>query len=270
MIATSAKLDDSSSTEQDSVFAGLTNSAKVEFQASLQLLAERAMFLLGSASVAIALRTAKGPVAYCANAGACKNVPGAEVPSSNESAHECLRTGKIVRKTLDAAEDKFQLFVPVKNEHETIGFFELVSRFEFHDCDGVAVERLAELVSTAWEQNHAALDAQSRLLERSSALAEAAAVVANGTEAEEIAREVPKPAGVDMPSFSSCSSCGFPVSPGRTLCVDCEQKIEPAPAKPAELFAIAKQESWISTHGYTIASAVVTILAVAIILWLRR
>jgi hypothetical protein len=35
------------------------------------------------------------------------------------------------------------------------------------------------------------------------------------------------------------------------------------------LFAKQKEESWISAHGYTIASVLVSALAVAIIYWLR-
>jgi hypothetical protein len=42
-----------------------------------------------------------------------------------------------------------------------------------------------------------------------------------------------------------------------------------APRPAAALFATEAEESWISTHGYTIASVLVSALAVAIIYWLR-
>jgi hypothetical protein len=74
----------------------------------------------------------------------------------------------------------------------------------------------------------------------------------------------------------ACTTCGFPVSGVRTLCVDCESRREDPrndpqhdSTPPAELFALGKEESWISAHGYTIASVLVSALAMAIIYWLR-
>jgi len=51
------------------------------------------------------------------------------------------------------------------------------------------------------------------------------------------------------------------------LCVECEQK---PGAAPAELFSDQKQESWLPEHGYTIASIIVSALAILVILWLRH
>jgi hypothetical protein len=83
--------------------------------------------------------------------------------------------------------------------------------------------------------------------------------------------QLPAPADV-----RTCTACGFPVSGIRKLCLDCERhqddpkndsKADPKP--PPLMFATEPQESWISTHGYTIASLLVTALAAAIIFWLR-
>ena len=69
----------------------------------------------------------------------------------------------------------------------------------------------------------------------------------------------------------ACVACGFPVSPGRRLCVECEQKPGVRSSPPPELFAAAqKHEGFLSAHGYTIASLLVTALTAAIIWWLRR
>jgi hypothetical protein len=70
----------------------------------------------------------------------------------------------------------------------------------------------------------------------------------------------------------ACATCGFPVSGVRTLCVDCEThqhdtRNDPSPT--SELFVLEKEESWINNHGYTVASVLVSALAVAIIYWLR-
>jgi hypothetical protein len=71
------------------------------------------------------------------------------------------------------------------------------------------------------------------------------------------------------PEIRSCAGCGFPVSTGRALCVECEQKPGSASAPPP-LFTTEAEESWMSAHGYTIASIIVTVLTAAFILWLRR
>jgi hypothetical protein len=53
--------------------------------------------------------------------------------------------------------------------------------------------------------------------------------------------------------------------------VECEQKPGVRTQPPADLFASAtKQERWLSAHGYTIASLLLTALTAAVILWLRR
>jgi hypothetical protein len=76
-----------------------------------------------------------------------------------------------------------------------------------------------------------------------------------------------KPTSVEV---HGCASCGFPVSPGRWLCVECERKPELDLASRAPLFDAANKESWLSAHGYTIASLLISLLAIAIILWFKR
>jgi hypothetical protein len=51
--------------------------------------------------------------------------------------------------------------------------------------------------------------------------------------------------------------------------VECELKPE-ASAAANNLFKSEPEESWLSAHGYTIASLVVTAITGAIILWLRH
>ena len=67
----------------------------------------------------------------------------------------------------------------------------------------------------------------------------------------------------------SCTSCGFPVSDSRALCLDCEQNAAAA-SLPAPLVDSLDEESWLQMHGYTVASLLVTLVTVAIICWLRR
>ena len=68
----------------------------------------------------------------------------------------------------------------------------------------------------------------------------------------------------------SCVACGFPVLPGRALCVECELKSDAPVVAARELFSLPNHENWISEHGYTVASLIVSALAAAVILWLKR
>jgi hypothetical protein len=52
--------------------------------------------------------------------------------------------------------------------------------------------------------------------------------------------------------------------------VECELKSDAPVVASAELFNLPNQQSWISEHGYTVASLIVSALAAAVILWLRR
>ena len=73
---------------------------------------------------------------------------------------------------------------------------------------------------------------------------------------------------VPLGDVRTCTSCDFPVSETRTLCLDCEQNSTAAISRV--LSGSLEEESWIRKHGYTIASLVVTALTAAVICWLRR
>lgn len=91
---------------------------------------------------------------------------------------------------------------------------------------------------------------------------------------QEAATQTP-PAAVPeaMRRVQKCSSCGFPVSEGRTLCVDCENKrhlqpesAEPVPAEfvPALLDkSKAAEESWLGNHVNVLA-VIVLILSIVV------
>ncbi|MGB9074671.1 MAG: GAF domain-containing protein [Terriglobales bacterium] len=84
----------------------------------------------------------------------------------------------------------------------------------------------------------------------------------------------PRPGSVPeaMQRVQKCASCGFPVSEGRSLCVDCEAKQHndsaPAEIMPAEFvpsFASAQptEESWLANHVNLLA-VVVLILSILV------
>ena len=263
-------------------FASLRQSAALEFHASVQLLAERARFLTGAAGVAVALEQG-GQFVYCAAAG--RSVPeiNATADITKYPLRKCIKTGQAVhlaieRLSVEASGEGLNpaLAIPVLRDQRVVGFFELVpggSAFEDHDVE--TVTRLATMVSTALEHLDAAEHAEKLIGQRK--LEEPIAIAAP------VLWHAPESAASDLVSAASsqtaaptdvhaCTACGFPVSGVRTLCVDCEahqDDPEADPIPPASLFATEQPESWISAHGYTIASLLVTALAAAIILWLR-
>jgi len=126
------------------------------------------------------------------------------------------------------------------------------------------------MVNTAIEHRSAAVRVESREFGEVSGIG--SAPVPKLWHAPESAE--PRPRGESSTSTNlpvvdvqNCPSCGFPVSTGRKLCLDCEQK--DAAHIPADPLSTPAHESWISAHGYTIASLLISALAIAIILWFR-
>jgi hypothetical protein len=255
-------------------FADSVLSARVELYACLQLLADRARFITGATWAAIALHEDHDFV-YCAAAGNSAPVIGSTLD---------VRT---VRPEQALGADGKSLLVTVIRESKTAGFFQLVStNAEFSDHDLKSIVRLADLVSTAIE----CMDAEKQTFtgHAATSMPMAATVVA---PLEVVA--APKPAipvlwhasesaasaGSSEPAVESaaavkiytCESCGFPVSRGRKFCVDCEARGIPSAHSVTHIFTQSEKqaESWISAHGYTIASILVSALVFAIIYWLR-
>jgi GAF domain-containing protein len=252
------------------VFPPLAHATALEFQATLQLLVERARFLTAASSVAIALPEGELFV-YGAASGDSAPEAGTEVDASKEPAHQCIEQGKAARAQAGATEVLFTLAVPIIRDEKVAGFFELRGHCEFEDCDIEAVTRLAEMVSTAVDHRNAAMQAESRIFEQLSAVPPAVSSLWHAPDSapQESSQQKTSPAASSPAEVHKCGSCGFPVSYGRKLCVDCEQKTEVA-HPPAEILTTPAHESWISAHGYTIASLLVTALTFAIIYWLRR
>jgi putative methionine-R-sulfoxide reductase with GAF domain len=108
------------------------------------------------------------------------------------------------------------------------------------------------------------------------------------------APEVPSARGM-LASLRKCEACGFPVSEGRRLCLDCEKKAiaqplkpvppaDPEPAPPAlassddddapghmpNFFAGGEpQESWIATHKLVVLAILIGVIAIVAAAMLR-
>ena len=69
----------------------------------------------------------------------------------------------------------------------------------------------------------------------------------------------------------NCQSCGFPISEGRRLCLDCEAA-NPSVASAVdapEMFGqqLEPEPSWIQSHLYLIAAAALVVATIAIVIW---
>lgn len=246
-----------------SALANLVLSARLEFDASLVLLAERARFITGASWTAIALRDGE-QVTYRAAAGPDSPEIGAEAAVELEAFSN--QRGMI-------GPDGKSLLAPIVRDFQVEGFFQAVSKGSvFTDHDLESVVRLAEMVGTALDHMDAA---------------EHSGEVISSPDREPVQTVVPlrwhAPEGVLSPQSTprnqhsspaalpanvrTCESCGFPVSPGRNICVECDEhgKLGSSMA----LFTSEKPSSWLRTHGYTIASLLVPAAAAVIIYWLR-
>ena len=258
------------------VFASLIQTATRELHASLQLLAVRARFVTGASGVAIALQE-NGQFVYCASTGTSVPEAGTQADTDKETLRQSIQETRATRSSSgDGLKDPiFALAVPIIRKRKVSGFFELAtSHAAFKDDDIQVVSRLTEMASIALDHMEAARCSENRILEADLAAAAPEPIVSTLWHAPDrvlaVASLPPNSPALPAPiKIHVCNSCGFPISLGRTLCLDCEE--HPPSAVPTEtaLFTIEKQESWISAHGYTIASLLVTGLAAAIILWLR-
>ncbi len=66
-----------------------------------------------------------------------------------------------------------------------------------------------------------------------------------------------------------CETCGFPVSEGRRLCLDCEAASPEAAASVPEIFGETAESntSWVRSHVYLIATAVVALATIVLLAW---
>jgi len=292
--------------------SSLAEMAQRDLEAALQLLAERAQYITGASGAAIALIEESGMICR-ASAGPSAPALGAEVQVKSSLTGESVRTRQVLRCD-DAETDprvnrescralgiRSVMVVPLIREQEVIGVFELLAdrANAFEERDVIALERLGEMVQTGLE--HA--DAAKRALEEIAAKNEQAAAEQKEqnlpeTPAAEQGKDTPVAvASVLTPEHSNttavepdrpepvrtreidiqtCESCGFPVSKGRTLCVECETArisgdlpaplaSSQAPSFLSELGA-ARKQGWLGTHIYTIGTVLIVVLTVVLLM----
>jgi hypothetical protein len=206
--------------------------------------------------------------------------------------------------------------MPLLREKEVIGVFELFSdkAHAFEERDLAALERMAEMIHTALEHTEAAKRAQAgtilaqeeEAVEDEPILAESAAqepramVTPEAPAAEVTAEPAGAPgeesgtkAGASQGSLLSepskirkCEACGFPVSEGRTLCLDCEKTKAPTVTAPETIASEAPAflshyadgdtqaeraggRGWILAHKYILGALALVALVVLVLLTRR-
>ncbi len=72
-------------------------------------------------------------------------------------------------------------------------------------------------------------------------------------------------------NLRTCETCGFPVSQGRRLCLDCEAATPDAvaTADDQDMFSELSDSntSWVRSHAYLIATALVAVATIALLAW---
>jgi putative methionine-R-sulfoxide reductase with GAF domain len=281
----------------------LTEMAQRDLEAALQLLAERAQYITGASGAAIALIEDSEMICR-ASAGPSAPQLGAEVQLKSSLTGESVRTRQVLRcddtetdprvnrETCIALNIKSVMVVPLLREEKVIGVFELLAdrTSAFEDRDVKALERLAEMVQTSLEHAAAAKRALQEIAEKSdqveaqkvdappsAAKTETEIVLASETaETIKAKPEEQPPPPKEIDKIKLCEACGFPVSPGRTLCVDCEAARlsgdNPAPLAssyaPAFLarFENRKEQRWLAANFYTIGTVLIVALTVVLLI----
>jgi putative methionine-R-sulfoxide reductase with GAF domain len=287
----------------------LTEMAQRDLEAALQLLAERARYITGASGAAIALLESNEMICR-ASAGPSAPELGAEVQMKSGLTGESVRTRQVLRCD-DAEADsrvnrescralgiKSVMVVPLLREQEVIGVFELLAdrANAFEERDVTALERLAEMVQTGLEHAEAAKRALPEITAKDDQAAiepkdqnkplpavleksdSAVASTRSTTPAETTVLETKPPEPVrpqELDKIRNCEACGFPVSEGRTLCLDCEAARisgdHPAPLASSQVpaflsqFGTPREQSWLGSHIYTIGTVLIVALTVVLL-----
>jgi len=247
--------------------------AERDLKVALQLLTERAMFLTGASGAAVVLREGKDFVCH-ASIGNSPHIAG-ESGAKSDLIDECLRTLQIVQGCNSSPDQhaSSSMVLPFVREGELVGLLELTAdRLAFDEQDIAAVSHLSELILTALEQADACKQAMTEIA-RSPVDAEPLEPVLVAEQENiptaEVESEPPTPAEPMPLNVARCNACGFPISPGRSFCLDCEAAghITANMATPA--FAAldgTPGETWWQAHSYTVGTMLVALLTVVLLI----
>lgn len=266
----------------------LAEAARRDLESALQLLAERAQYVMGASGAAIALRD--GEEMIC-RASAGPSAPPLETQLQVDSGltAESIRNRQILRCD-DAESDrrvdqascralgvKSVMVTPLLRQRQAIGVFELLAdrSYAFEERDVTVLRRLSEMVLTALEHADAARQAAAEIpastLEGSEGPKNTSRQLPPAEEAFKPGLEIDLTQEVGQ--IQKCPVCGFPVSTSRSLCLDCEKNQKTEAGVPEQVEDDAPMflsQSATLEHGWLASSfAVVAIMiTVVAILWL--
>lgn len=269
----------------------LSEMAERDLDATLQLLAERAQYITGAAGAAIALR--EGDEMVCrASAGASAPELGAHLQVNSGLSGESVRTRQILRCDNAQTDPRVNqescrllgiasvVVMPLIRDGEVNGVFELLSdrAYAFEERDLTALERLAQMIQTAIEHAEAAGRAQAEIESKIEVPPDATKEISPQEVSVALGPEEKAEEGTEEQSetvvlpehgnIGKCEACGFPVSEGRKLCLDCEASDREKEPELLSQFG-GQQQSWVRSHLYLIGAVVVAILTI-VLLVLRR
>jgi hypothetical protein len=259
--------------------------AQRELQAGLQLLADRMQYITGASAATIALT--EGQEMFCrASAGPMATELGAPLRADSALVKQSIREQQII--CCNAAENGARpdgisygslgirsiMIMPLIRESALAGMFELLADRPqaFDDRDGAALEHLADMVLTALEHSDAAKRAVRDVATGSPLFAEESEVAITSPDKPAVAASTVQSRGPkEATKVHTCQACGFPVSEGKTLCLDCEeariaeQSNGIAPAFLSELVR-QHERGWLQAHFYTIGTLLMVALTVVVLM----
>jgi putative methionine-R-sulfoxide reductase with GAF domain len=293
---TSVPTSSSSARSKERNSESLTEMAERDLHTTLQLLVERAQYITGASAASISLRQ-NDMMICCARTGQAAPEVGAQLQLDSGLTGESIRTKETLR--CDNAETDSRvnqescrilgivsvMVIPIVTQQEVIGLFELLSSRPnaFEERDVIALHRLGEMVQTAVEHADAIKHGVQEIATRDLApQPEEIKVEKSKVEEAPPAAEVPKESAIQVSqpanqpakvvSFRTCAGCGFPVSEGRKLCLDCEAAEDQNSTSPrAPAWAeTRKPKSWLRANIYTIGTVLIVGVTVAVLLLARH
>jgi putative methionine-R-sulfoxide reductase with GAF domain len=249
----------------------LEETTERDLEATLQLLAERAQFLTAASGVTIAI-CQEDEMICRAISGASSHQLEAPVPPDFGLNGECARTGLMVRcddldkdspvdqESYRALGVRSMLAIPLMREQKMVGVLELTADrpCAFEERDVTALNRLSEMILTALE--HAEIT--GRAMKEIASLEVATPETSVQTVAAETAPETP----VAL-ALRRCEACGFPISEGRSICLDCEEAGRTGDSGAANFLSELSggNESWLESHMYALATLLMVVLTVVLL-----
>lgn len=273
----------------------ILDSARRDLEATLQLLADRAQYITGAAGAAIALRD--GDRVLCrASTGSAAPELGAVLDLRSGLSGESVRTRMALRCDDVATDSRVDrescrrlgiasfAVMPILRNDEVIGIFEIFAGKprSFQERDLAAMERLREMVNVALDEASPQRAKQSSFAVHGKMKAMSAAAGASVGSASTRLQEAGELGFVaELPGSSilrgegakaseriqTCQRCDFPVSEGRALCLDCEDKGMPSAEPGLSIVGNGRTRSgfkaWIISNRYVIGMVLISAATIA-------